>query len=97
MSVRGFDDPGGDSSFHDRTAGVLARGEESTIAKEAQEAVEPVKDRKGDPSKQYDVLIEVIHDNRKGISRAVQRATRYSFVTEEEAVAFAERLKEAKK
>jgi hypothetical protein len=53
-----------------------------------------VKQPKGDPDKQYDVMISVIHDNRKGISRPVEKPTRISFATEEEALAFANKLKE---
>lgn len=51
---------------------------------------------KGDPNKQFDVVISVIHDDRTGKSRAVQKAVRYSFATEEEAVAFANKLTEEK-
>lgn len=49
---------------------------------------------KGDPDKQFDVMISVIHDNRQGISRPVEKPVRVSFATEEEALAHAAKLKE---
>lgn len=48
---------------------------------------------KGDPDKQYDVMISVIHDNRQGISRPVEKPVRVSFATEEEALEAAEIVK----
>lgn len=52
------------------------------------------KQPKGDPNKQFDVMISVIHDNRQGVSRPVEKPTRLSFATEEEALAHANKLKE---
>lgn len=44
---------------------------------------------KGDPNKQYDVTIAIIHDDRKGKSTPVQKPQRFSFATAEEATQFA--------
>lgn len=55
---------------------------------------QPLKVPKGDPDKQFDVLISVIHDDRKGISKPVVKPVRYSFATEQEALNFAERVKD---
>lgn len=44
---------------------------------------------KADKTKQFDVTITVVHDNRKGVSKSVQKAQRFSFETEIEAVVFA--------
>lgn len=54
------------------------------------------KQPKGDPNKQFDVTISVIHDNRKGVSRPVEKSVRSSFETEEQALEFANKLKEVK-
>lgn len=51
------------------------------------------KQPKGDPNKQFDVIINVVHDDRHGKCQHIDRE-RYSFATEEEAVAFANKLKE---
>jgi hypothetical protein len=45
--------------------------------------------KKGDPNKQYDVSISVIHDDRQGKSAPVRPTVRRSFETQDEAVAFA--------
>lgn len=51
---------------------------------------------KADKDKQFDVIIGIIHDNREGLSKAVEKPTRFSFATEQEAVDFANKLKETK-
>lgn len=51
---------------------------------------------KGDPNKQYDVTVAIIHDDRQGKSTPVQKPKRYSFVTSEEAIAFANKFEEEK-
>lgn len=48
---------------------------------------------KGDPNKQFDVLISVIHDDRQGRSTPVEKPTRVSFATEAEALAAAAKAK----
>lgn len=48
---------------------------------------------KGDPNKQFDVMISVIHDDRQGTSRPVEKPVRVSFATEEEALAAAAKAK----
>lgn len=50
------------------------------------------KQPKGDKEKQFDVSINVIHDNREGVSRPLQKTQRYSFATEQEALDFAAQL-----
>lgn len=50
--------------------------------------------RKGDPERQYDVIVSVIHDDRKGFAKPVEKPARYSFATEEEALNMARQLKE---
>lgn len=51
------------------------------------------KQHKGDKEKQYDVTITVIHDNRQGTSRPIEKPVRFSFTTEAEALEFANKLK----
>ncbi len=53
----------------------------------------PAKTPKGDPNKQFDVMISVIHDDRQGTSRPVEKPVRVSFATEEEALAAAAKAK----
>lgn len=48
---------------------------------------------KGDPDKQFDVMISVIHDDRRGVSKPVEKPVRFSFATEQEALSFANLLK----
>ncbi len=38
-----------------------------------------------DKSKPYDVIVSLVHDNREGITRAVEKPMRYSYATEAEA------------
>lgn len=53
---------------------------------------EKVKTPKGDPTKQYDVTVSVIHDDRQGKSTPVEKPKRYSFATPEEALEFAQKI-----
>lgn len=48
---------------------------------------------KADPYKQYDVIIQVVHDDRTGNTRTVEKPARYSFETEAEALDLAKQLK----
>lgn len=54
------------------------------------------KQPKGDPERQYDVIISVIHDDRKGFAKPVEKPVRFSFATEAEALGFTNKLKETK-
>lgn len=49
---------------------------------------------KADKEKPYDVIVSAIYDNREGFSKAVEKPTRYSFATEEEALDLITRLRE---
>jgi hypothetical protein len=60
------------------------------------ELVKQLEAVKGDRDKQFDVKLEVFHDNRKGQTRLIEKPLRFSFETEEEAVAFAHKLTEDK-
>lgn len=62
------------------------------MAEKKTKAQKQPKTPKGDPNKQFDVMIHVVHDNRAGQCRSIE-TTRLSFATEEEAVAFANKLK----
>lgn len=60
------------------------------------ELVEQLQAVKGDRDKQYDVKVEVFHDNRQGKTRLIEKPLRFSFETEAEAVEFAHKLTEDK-
>lgn len=49
---------------------------------------------KADPSKPYDVIVSIIHDDRSGKSTPVQKPQRYSFATEAEARWLADEIKD---
>lgn len=48
---------------------------------------------KADKDKQFDVIIQVAHDDRTGNTRTVEKPARYSFETEAEALDLARQLK----
>lgn len=60
------------------------------------ELVKQLEAVKGDRDKQFDVKVEVFHDNRKGQTRLIEKPVRFSFATEAEAVEFAHKLTEDK-
>ena len=50
---------------------------------------------KGDKTKQFGVITSIVHDDREGITRVIEKPKRYAFATEDEAVAFAHKFEES--
>lgn len=70
----------------------LAEAENTTYIDTIVQLVKKLETKKGDPDKQHDVIVSVIHDNRHGVSRPVMKPQRFSFETEQEALDFAHKL-----